>query len=99
MLEDDRPAPAEDEGAADEPAPTRPDQTIADIDPTVEADLVDPTRPGPGDSDGARPDMFDALDEPESGRQAQGEPEVSGPEADRPALDDPENQRDAIGSS
>jgi hypothetical protein len=35
------------------PEETRPDEAA---DPTVEADEAEPTAPGPGDSEGARPD-------------------------------------------
>ena len=36
-----------------------------DQDPTVEADQADPTKPGPGDSEGARPEPPEKDEEEE----------------------------------
>lgn len=36
---------------------------VGPVDPTVEADEAEPTKPGPGDSEGGRPDMLDPEEE------------------------------------
>ena len=39
------------------------ERQVGPVDPTVEADDADPTKPGPGDSEGGRPDLLDPEEE------------------------------------
>ncbi len=53
-MEEERKVPEEEE--KEEPQ-------VGPVDPTVQADEAEPTKPGPGDSEGGRPDLLDPEEE------------------------------------